>query len=549
MARKSRVGQPAPVQSAGKSDRKVYKTALYARLSAEREDTRERGTIQNQIHFIRHYVEQQEDMEIYDTYMDDDISGTRFDRPAFERMMSDMKNGRIDCIVVKDLSRLGRDYIETGNLIERVFPMFQVRFVAINDQFDSVKGGAEMIMTVTNIANALYAQDISKKIAMAKENQMKQGIPCSLVPYGYRVERNAENEKVMVPDEEPAEIVRRIFEEIAAGTSQTEVAKMLNKEGIPTPYQYRMRKHPEKLAEKPHLRWNQDSIAAILKNEVYLGRYVSGKDRVCLYRHEKRHTAVKEQWNVFDNHHEPLVSEQLFEAANARKKKRKQGKCGVDNYFRRKIYCGCCGSGMIIHPERKYRSYICIRKRQYGKDSCNCLPVKMDVVYDTVFLAIKEQIKMLLDTDELLRKMNQSSKAKEKMASFSEALNKCYADLEKVAALKSGLYADYQQNLLTEKEYLQLNGEYSGRIEKLEQYADELTETMEGYQHTPMCGTELREIIDKYRSKRKLSKEMAEELIDKVLIHEDKRIEVVFKYDDEMKKLLAVMEQRKGEIA
>lgn len=549
MARKSRVGQPAPIQSAGKSDRKVYKTALYARLSAEREDTRERGTIQNQIYFIRHYVEQQEDMEIYDTYMDDDISGTRFDRPAFERMMSDMRNGRIDCIVVKDLSRLGRDYIETGNLIERVFPMFQVRFVAVNDQFDSVKGGAEMIMTVTNIANALYAQDISKKIATAKENQMKQGIPCSMVPYGYRVERNAGYEKVMVPDEEPAGIVRRIFEEIAAGKPQTEVARDLNKEKIPTPYQYRMRNQPEKLAEKAYLRWNRDNIAAILKNEVYLGRYVSGKDRVCLYRHEKRHTAGKEQWNVFENHHEPLVSEQLFETANTRKEERKQGKCGVDNFFKRKIFCGCCGSGMVIRPEKKYRCYICTRKRQYGKDSCNCLPVKMDAVYDTVFLVVKEHIKMLLDTDELLQKMNQSSKAKEKMAAFSEALNKCHAELEKVAVLKSGLYADYQQNLLTEKEYLQLNEEYSGRIEKLEQYADELTETMEGYQHTPMCGTELREITRKYRSKRKLSKEMAEELIDKVLIHEDKRIEVVFKYDDEMKKLLMAMEQRKGEMA
>ena len=549
MARKSRMRQLAPVLSAGKSDRKVYKTALYARLSAEREDTRERGTIQNQINFIRHYVEQQEDMEIYDTYMDDDISGTRFDRPAFERMMSDMRSGRIDCIVVKGLSRLGRDYIETGNLIERVFPMFKVRFVAVNDQFDSVKGGAEMIMTVTNIANALYAQDISKKIATAKENQMKQGIPCGLVPNGYRVERDAGNEKVMVPDEGSAGIVKRICEAVADGSLQTEVAETLIKEGISTPNQDRMRNNPEKLAEKPHLKWNRDHIAAILKNEVYLGRYVSGKDRVCLYRHEKRHTADKEQWNVFENHHEPLVSEQLFETANARKGERKQGKCGVDNFFKRKIFCGCCGSGMVIRPERKHRYYICTRKRQYGKDSCNCLPVRMDAVYDTVFLAVKEQIKILLDTAALLLQMNQSQEAKEKMASFSEALNKCHADLQKVAALKSGLYADYQQSLLGEKEYLQLNEEYSGRIEKLEQYADELAEAMEGYRHTPMRGTELRKIIEKYRSKRKLSKEMVEELVERVIVHEDKSMEIVFRYDDEMKKLLMAMEQRKGEIA
>ena len=173
----------------------------------------------------------------------------------------------------------------------------------------------------------------------------------------------------------------------------------------------------------------------------------------------------------------------------------------------------------------------------------------MDAVYDTVFLAVKEQIKILLDTAALLLQMNQSQEAKEKMASFSEALNKCHADLQKVAALKSGLYADYQQSLLGEKEYLQLNEEYSGRIEKLEQYADELAEAMEGYRHTPMRGTELRKIIEKYRSKRKLSKEMVEELVERVIVHEDKSMEIVFRYDDEMKKLLMAMEQRKGEIA
>ncbi len=399
MARKSRSQQQPLIRSAEKGGRKIYKTAVYARLSAERDDTRERGTLQNQVSYIRNYIEQQEDMEIHDVYMNDEISGTRFDRPAFERMMADMRNGKIDCVVVKDLSRLGRDYIETGNLIERVFPMFNLRFVAVNDQFDSLKGGAEMMMTVTNIVNALYAEDISKKIATAKENQMKQGIPCGLVPYGYKIERNSSNEKIMVVDEEPAAVVKRIFEEIAAGISQTTVAERLHREQIPAPYQYRMRKYPEKLAEKPYLRWNREHITVILKNEVYIGRYISGKDRVSLYRHEKRHAVEKEQWNVFDNHHEPLVSEDLFRRANAQKKTQKQGRSSVDNFFRRKIYCGCCGSGMVIRPEKKHRYYICTRKRQYGKARCDCLPVRMDTVYDTVFLAVKEQMKMLLDME------------------------------------------------------------------------------------------------------------------------------------------------------
>ena len=155
----------------------MYKTAIYVRLSAEKDETRDRKTLINQRNLIKNFVDQQMDMEVYDIYMDDEISGTTFDRPEFERMMSDMRAGRINCIVVKDLSRLGRDYIETGNLVERVFPMMNIRFVAITDNYDSSKKDADLMVAVTNIANDLYAKDISKKISSSKQEAMEKGIP------------------------------------------------------------------------------------------------------------------------------------------------------------------------------------------------------------------------------------------------------------------------------------------------------------------------------------------------------------------------------------
>lgn len=164
MARKSRT-QPKQSTDTLKALSKVYKTAIYVRLSAEKDETRDRKTLINQRNLIKNFVDQQMDMEVYDIYMDDEISGTTFDRPEFERMMSDMRAGRINCIVVKDLSRLGRDYIETGNLVERVFPMMNIRFVAITDNYDSSKKDADLMVAVTNIANDLYAKDISKKIS------------------------------------------------------------------------------------------------------------------------------------------------------------------------------------------------------------------------------------------------------------------------------------------------------------------------------------------------------------------------------------------------
>ena len=363
MARKSRT-QPKQSTDTLKALSKVYKTAIYVRLSAEKDETRDRKTLINQRNLIKNFVDQQMDMEVYDIYMDDEISGTTFDRPEFERMMSDMRAGRINCIVVKDLSRLGRDYIETGNLVERVFPMMNIRFVAITDNYDSSKKDADLMVAVTNIANDLYAKDISKKISSSKQEAMEKGIPTGNVAYGYKVVFNENKVKVMVEDKEAADVVRWIFNEAEKGTLHSVIAAELNAKHILTPAQYKVRHNIEKLEKLRGVKWTVDTISRILKNEVYIGRYVTGKDRVCLYRHEKRHTTNKDEWYVFENHHIALIAKEQFYAVQKNKRKViKPAKNQTVNMLKGKIICGCCGSSIHIHPEKHAKVYLCTHRK------------------------------------------------------------------------------------------------------------------------------------------------------------------------------------------
>lgn len=536
MARKSRT-QPKQSMDTQKVLSKVYKTAVYVRLSAEKDETRDRKTLINQRNFIKNFVDQQMDMEIYDIYMDDEISGTTFDRPEFERMMSDMRAGRINCIVVKDLSRLGRDYVETGNLVERVFPMMGVRFVAITDNYDSSKKDADLMVAVTNIANDLYAKDISKKIYSCKHEAMEKGIPAGNVAYGYKVVLDENKVRVVVEDKEAADVVRWIFNEAEKGILQSVTAEKLNAEHILTPSQYRVRNNKEKLEKLSGVKWTVDTLSQILKNEVYIGKYVTGKDRVCLYRHEKRHMTSKDEWNVFENHHTPLVTKEQFYAVQKNKRKAlKPAKKQTVNMLKGKITCGCCGSSIHIHPEKHAKVYMCTHRKRYGKDSCNCLPVKVDDVYAAVLAVIKEQIQVFTDKESLLKEHHRDSRIVRQEQVYMEAVNKCVKEMDRLMELKSGLYADYTEELLDEKEYLQLNREYSQRIEKLKAQADEYRQAASQYESAEKTVAQLKAEMLKFKGKRKLTQEMVDLLVAQVHIYEDKNLEIVLNYEDELKR-------------
>ena len=367
----------------------VYKAAAYIRLSRETSGSRERDTIGNQTDLVESFIRRQDDLELYETYVDDSVSGTTFSRPGFDRMLADMRGGRFQAIVVKDMSRIGRNYLEAGSLVEQVFPLYGIRLISITDGFDTGKGTDWLLMALTNLANTMYARDISKKINAAKAGMYEKGIPVGKVPYGYKINHDARDSGYMVVDDEAADVVKRIFADFISGKGTTVISRDLNNEEIPSPLAYRHRKngHPEKASR---YRWTANSVQQILGNRAYTGRYVMGRTSQKVFQPKKRMTVPGNAWHVFENHHPPIVSNEVFRAAQDRKRKKAPSERHEPNLLAHKIFCGKCGARMGI-PDSSARNpkYMCRTNWYYGS-GCGMGYIRKADVYEAVMKIIQD---------------------------------------------------------------------------------------------------------------------------------------------------------------
>ena len=277
MARKSRKNVMLQENTAipDKEKKVLFKAGLYARLSHEKEENIERGTIETQMELMKNYVKDHEDIVIEEEYYDASFTGTNFERPDFKRMLEDAKTGRINCIIVKDLSRLGRNYVEMGNYIERVFPFLNVRFIAVTDDFDSFRPGTDLMMPLKNIVNEFYAKDISKKVSTAHRRKWTTDeYMCGFAPYGYLKSKTEKNR--IVVDEATAGNVRLIYKLFLDGKGYTPIAKYLNEQGIMSPLMYL-----KSLGYQQNVRtngvWTKTTVKSILTNQAYIGSAVHGK--------------------------------------------------------------------------------------------------------------------------------------------------------------------------------------------------------------------------------------------------------------------------------
>lgn len=530
MARKSR---RIPAQTAEAAVRTRMKAAAYIRLSRETEGSLERDTIGNQTALVRGFIERQDDLELYDTYVDDSVSGTTFARPAFDRMLADMRAGRIQAVVVKDMSRIGRDYIEAGSLVEHVFPLYGMRLVSITDGFDTDKDAGGLMMAVANLTNAMYAQDISRKINAAKEDMAERGIPVGKVPYGYRMNRDDPGNPRMEIDEEPAAVVQRIFADFLSGKGTTQIARELNGEGVLTDREYRFRKNGQ-FEKMGRYKWSACTVQQVLNNETYTGRYSMNKVRMRMNQKEKRIFIPKEEWRTFENHHPAIIPEEDFLRAGEMKQKKSRGGKNPPNYLKRKVFCGCCGGHMgILNPSAKNPKYACRRKAFY-EQGCSTGHIPKSAVYGAAFRAVKDQMRLFLDESRAMGGYMERTGSRPRADQYRGEILKRQEKLRVLEAKKVSLYEDFRGGLLDEKEYLLLNGRYT---EDMRILSDGITE-MRGIAEEEKKAEETLESVRKklagYRGKRKLSQEMADSLIERVVVYSEERIEVVFPFDDEL---------------
>lgn len=468
MARKSRKNMPAAETSGNLTvqavmelgqEVKPYRAAIYARLSFESEANKERETVETQIAYIKDFIDRQDDMVEAGIYADVSFSGTNFERPEFERMMQDIRSGKIDTVITKDLSRLGRNYIDSGTYIERIFPLFHVRYIAVNDDFDTNREGTDLTMPLKNIINEWYARDISGKIrssyrAMWKNGQYAYGRP----PYGYKKDNTA---KKLIADERTAPVVKRIFEMYLDGMTYSEIARELQSEGIVSPPKYRyLEQGNEEKAEKAEKArdWYHLHVKTILADRHYAGDSVHATRQGGFNNPDKDRRVSEEKWIIIPNTHAPLVSRKMFaevqkkikrqvQNIHARNAELKHEKTPV-NFFLGKCICACCRKNIGVvrsNSGSNYFYYRCTTTPFNRHMKCTAHGrIKYRELHDAVFQIIKSHMKLCLEKMEQTRERNRSSYGVRQYRFYAGEIAKVQNNIRKVKSRERGLYEDYK---------------------------------------------------------------------------------------------------------
>ena len=558
MARKSRKNMMLQENTAlpDKEKKVLFKAGLYARLSHEKEENIERGTIETQMELMKNYVKDHEDIVIEEEYYDASFTGTNFERPDFKRMLEDAKTGRINCIIVKDLSRLGRNYVEMGNYIERVFPFLNVRFIAVTDDFDSFRPGTDLMMPLKNIVNEFYAKDISKKVSTAHRRKWTTDeYMCGFAPYGYLKSKTEKNR--IVVDEATAGNVRFIYKLFLDGKGYTPIAKYLNEQGIMSPLMYL-----KSLGYQQNVRtngvWTKTTVKSILTNQAYIGSAVHGKVVIEKYNNIPLHATDPSEWVIVKNTYEPLVDKEPFEKAQERVKKISDAYFAKEftkhppnekNLLKGKIVCGDCGKGMRLSPRtKKSYVYFCGTFSDGINPACSRHKIDQEEVNKAVFAQISNHMRCCIDALKVIRELNARSSGLKKYDVYEKAITRQRRELEKVNRKFSELYGDYSEHLINESEYLTLKQQYLLKSEALKKEIDNLLVSQNLYSKNYKIDEDWENLINKYLKCRKLNKELADAFVDKVQVFEDGRISVNLVYDDCLEELLQVKNKREGDL-
>jgi len=562
MARKSRkttVAEPAVIKPVDK----VYRAGLYARISVETERKREADTIGNQLQLLKDYVSEHSDLTVFDIYSDDDISGTDFIRPEFSRMMNDLRDGKIDCIIVKDLSRLGRNYLESGEYIEMVFPFFGCRFISVTDRFDTKYQQADISVQLKNMANEMYAKDISRKICSTMRTIQDQGkFAGSRAPYGYRLDPADKHHLII--DEETAPIVKQLFELLAEGNTVHFVATTMNANGIPSPGRLLYERGIASTDHFKNSKWYMQTVRRILQDEIYLGWMVSGKFRSTYHSTGKKGSqpVPREEWIVTKGTHEPIVTEELFNKVQEYfvRMKEEHGQTAVYNskskkasIFKGHLRCGECGQAMFLRNKHSHGKvtawYYCALHENYNSSYCVKKAVKKQDVEDIALKLIRTQIKLFTDAREMIIALNKKESSKTKHRIYSDQIRNVKKQIEKYMSLKASLYEDFANGVLSQSDYISMGQEYAQKADELRIFLAELEKEAQKYSQTYAMNGSWAQIIEQYPNTETLTEEMIDAFIDEMILYNNGHVEVKFRFKDELDEVihLAAIRQREVE--
>ena len=541
---------------------KTYLCGGYLRLSKEDGDvagseTLQSNSIENQKEYIEDYIHSKPEIKIVDFYVDDGYSGVNFDRPDFQRMLQDIKNKKIDCVIVKDLSRLGRNYIEVGRYIERLFPLLGVRFIAINDNFDSADDTAasnNIIIPFKNLINDAYCRDISIKIRSHLEVKRKRGeFIGAFAVYGYM--RGKDKNKLIV-DPYAAEIVKEIFGMKMDGMSQQAIADELNSLGILSPAEYKKEQGSGyKTVFQTHskAKWTAMAVMRVLTNEIYVGTLIQGKESTPNYKVKVREKRPREEWIRIENAHEAIISRADFEIISDIIQKDTRvtaGKRAVSIYSGY-LVCADCGCSMVrkkaYSGSFEYVYYVCSGNKK-NKDTCSSHRISENALNVAVTKTLQLHLKHFADLQESILYIRKTSCNSDKIKMMVLQSEKIKGDIEKYNRLKLECYEDYKNELITQGEYLLFKKELDNRIEDTKKAATELSKK----KRMLLDGRyEKESFMEKFLTSKdiELKRSLFVRFISQIYVYEDRRIEIIFRYQDEIEQLAGLVGEIKQETA
>lgn len=534
-----------------------FLAADYLRLSSEDGDKAESDSIRNQRSLIQDFVKKHSDISLVEEYVDDGYSGANFGRPAFQRMMEDVRNHKINCIIVKDLSRLGRNYIETGRYLEKIFPVLGVRFIAVNDHYDSAdtkNDTDQIIVPFKNLINDAYCRDISMKIRSQLDIKRKKGqFIGSYAGYGYFKDPNDKNHLVI--DEYAAEIVRLIFHMKIEGFSADRIAMKLNEMGVLTPMEYKRScgfNYNSGFRSGNEPKWGASSVLRILKNELYVGTMVQGKSRKINYKVKVSREIEPENWIKVEGTHEPIITREMFDCVqNLMKLDTRTSPEKESIYvFSGLLRCGDCGQNMVRRSVRKngkqYFYYHCSTfKSGEGCSSHNISDVTLQKV---VLNAIRNQIALIVKADAIIAQIENIPQQQFGIKVLDTQMKALGVEIQKYKDLKSNLYQDMIDGIITREEYRDIKQTFSQKIETAEESVRELERKKKRMLSNEMRTQKWVEEFKQCQNIKTLDRKVAVMLLNRIVVYSSDRIEIHFNNEDEIKELVEYALEHEDEI-
>ena len=513
------------------SNPKDYHAALYIRLSKEDENEGPSGSVTNQQSLLHAFVREHR-LDVYDTYIDDGWSGTSFDRPGFQRMLRDIEAGKVNMVITKDLSRLGRDYIMTGHYMERYFPEHRVRYISLLDGVDTgIESSANDITPFRAIMNDMYAKDISKKIKSVKHDKQRKGEFIGGKPmYGYRMHPSEKNRIVI--DEDAAPVVRRIFAMALAGTSCRQIAVRLNEEGVLSPAAY------AGLTISCHGpysgQWSSERITAMLKNETYIGNMVQGRTARISYKTKKCLRRQPQQWVVVEHTHEPLIDPETFRKVQLMVNSRRNTRSRTyDFLLKGLIFCHECGYPLAVMNRRNAAGedrlfFVCRTYQRFTKAGvCSCHSIKEQTVTEAVIERTREVCEAYLNPERLRPIAAAAVAASGRVDGREEELSALHARIDSMTAHLDRMYMDRLNGLLADVDFERLYRRIKAERTALEEKLREL----EAQKKTPVpIEDRARELVQQFLHCAFTSRELLVSLIERIELTESKEIIIRFRF-------------------